>query len=181
MAGIRSSSYHNRRPVSSTTIGVRLPSEVSAVLAQHASIHKLSIHEYARVLVVESLFQSESFNQLAAALECIQAESKQLRQDLAFSMKTLLMTAGNYWKTKLQSGSNGTSTFNPMVSISEPLCAASAPYYAAYYHKHTKAQGLWRRGRSYQIQYPIPVRSPPSPMEVGVPPSIENDRHAAVD
>lgn len=78
----------------SETISFRLPDDVMGILAERAAIHELSIHRYARMLVLEALFQSDAHERIGAAIADSQREVHQLRHDLAFSMKTLLMTAG---------------------------------------------------------------------------------------
>lgn len=78
----------------SETIAFRLQPEVLSILTERAALHQLSIHRYARMLVLEALFQSEAQQKIGAAIADCQREAHQLRHDLAFSMKTLLMTAG---------------------------------------------------------------------------------------
>ena len=79
---------------SSGTVGFRLSEECFAILSDRAALHGLSVHLYARSVVLEVLFCDETFALMTAKIAEVQAEARELRQDLAFSMKTLLMTAG---------------------------------------------------------------------------------------
>jgi len=78
----------------SETIGFRLGGELFAILADRAALQNLSIHQYARTVVVEAMLQSESIQSVHAEIAGARRESHQLRLDLVFSMKTLFMTAG---------------------------------------------------------------------------------------
>ncbi len=78
----------------SDTVGFRLPPVILSVLEERASLQKSTRNKYARSLLIESLFQSERIESINRSIEESQIETRQLRQDLAFSMKTLLMTAG---------------------------------------------------------------------------------------
>jgi len=78
----------------SDTVGFRLPSVILSVLEERASLQKSTRNKYARSLLIESLFQSERIESINRSIEECRIEARQLRQDLAFSMKTLLMTAG---------------------------------------------------------------------------------------
>jgi len=76
------------------TISFRVGGPILALLAERSAIQDQSLHQYARALVVEALFQGESMHSLQSVLSGSEKELHQLRSDLAFFMKTLLMTAG---------------------------------------------------------------------------------------
>lgn len=90
-----------RRP-KTENIGFRLNLDIFAAIAERAAVQKMSVHEYARALVIEAVFKDaslailkdESLAEIGEAITSFQSEVNHLRQDLAFSMKTLLMTAG---------------------------------------------------------------------------------------
>lgn len=87
--------YRNGQSAPPDTISFRLQKEELRALAERAAVHNLSIHQYARLLVIEALFQNDAFMEaVGGAIQNLHGEAHKLREDLAFSMKTLLMTAG---------------------------------------------------------------------------------------
>lgn len=76
------------------TISFRLRDEELSVLSKRAAIHNASVHRYSRALVLEALLQSAGFEEVGNAIATLKQELNKLREDLAFSMKTLLITAG---------------------------------------------------------------------------------------
>ena len=76
------------------TISFRLRDEELSVLSERAAIHNASVHRYSRALVLEALLQSAGFEEVRNAIATLKQELNKLREDLAFSMKTLLVTAG---------------------------------------------------------------------------------------
>lgn len=79
----------------SETISFRLGGECLACLQGRAALQELSLHQYAKHAVIEALMQNVSERPGDPWVEGLAKETTRLRSDLAFAMKTLLMTAGN--------------------------------------------------------------------------------------
>src|SRR5687767_10704415 len=80
------------RKAASDTITFRLREDELSVLSERAAIHGVSVHQYARSLVIEALFRNSEGNAIREAIKLFQDETVRLRDDLTFSIKTLLMT-----------------------------------------------------------------------------------------
>lgn len=78
----------------SLTVGFRLDGECLSVLAQRAALHEVSIHQYARGLVLQTLSEAENRADLGAAVVQLQADVQQLRRDFVLAVEALLIAAG---------------------------------------------------------------------------------------
>jgi hypothetical protein len=83
-----------RTKPASDTITFRLGNDELSALAARASVHKVSIHQYARALLLDALFRTEPIQEIGGELKSITEGISAIRSDLAFTVKTLLMTAG---------------------------------------------------------------------------------------
>lgn len=83
----------------SNTVGFRLDPPYLKSLESEAANYKMSLHEYARRLVIDALDDARR-EQLEKRMVMLETEVSELRSDLATAVEALLIVAGNYPKEK---------------------------------------------------------------------------------
>ena len=96
----RGASLRRARPSSSPVISFRLEPEHASLLSERAARLGVSPHEMARHYVSEALVASEEMAALAAAVNAGLYQLQEMRQDLALSVKALLVSAGRVGKAQ---------------------------------------------------------------------------------
>jgi hypothetical protein len=90
-------SFSSRRSArassNSETVSFRFGGHALGCLRERAQLHDLSVHQYARNLVLEALQRNETETRMAERLEVMTAEITGLRSDSAFGVKAILMAA----------------------------------------------------------------------------------------
>lgn len=78
----------------SDTIAFRLPSELLTALAERGSVHGVSAHQFARILVIEALVRGGEASPFIATLDAVAKDTDALRGDVAFLAKTIRLGLG---------------------------------------------------------------------------------------
>jgi len=112
------------KPSAPPSIGFRLDVESLRLLTEKAARSNVSVHELARTYVLEMLYMSQQIDGVGFALTDVFEGLYELRENLALSVQTLLVSAGKITRAEAEKWVD--NNIKPQCSQSPDQCGAPA-------------------------------------------------------
>lgn len=112
------------KPSAPPPIGFRLDVDSLRLLTEKAARSNVSVHELARTYVLEMLHMSEQIDRVGFAITNVWDDLYELREDLALSVQTLLVSAGKINRAEAEAWVD--NNLKPKCSQSPDQCGAPA-------------------------------------------------------